>query len=61
MYDAGTDAPSGFDSVFLIVNVPVSRVSVLFVVTVTTEVSVMVTIPSFAVPDESVYVGVPNE
>ena len=54
MYDAGTDAPSGFDSVFLIVNVPVSRLSVLFVVTDTTEVLVMVTIPSFAVPDESV-------
>ena len=25
MYDAGTEAPSGFDNVFLIVNVPVSR------------------------------------
>ncbi len=38
-----------------------SRVSVLFVVTVTVAAPTIVTMPSFAVPDESVNVGVPNE
>ena len=32
MYDVGTDAPCGFDTTFLIVNVPRSRVIALFTV-----------------------------
>ncbi len=58
MYPAGPPV-SAFDSF----NVPRSRVSVLFVRTSTTaSFGVIVTIrSSFAVPDESVNVGVPNE
>ena len=33
----------------------------MYVVTVTVAAPTIVTMPSFAVPDESVYVGVPNE
>jgi hypothetical protein len=56
---AGTGAPSGFDRIFVIVNVA-NCVSTLLVVTVTLVPPTIVTTPSFAVPDESVKVGVPN-
>ncbi len=56
VYPAGPPV-SAFDSF----NAPVSLVMVLFVRTSTVESLAMVTTPSFAVPDESVNVGVPNE
>ena len=49
--DAGTDAPSGFDSVFLIVNVPRSRVIEFWTVMMNVPLVELITI------DVGLYVG----